>query len=103
MGGSGVRQPRPARTERTRMSLFNALGRRPSRPNTLRARPRLEELETRVVPYATSGNAWLPGNGGVTPQLITLSFVPDGTWMTSGTGGNVYSNMFARFNAKFGS
>jgi hypothetical protein len=85
------------------MRLLNTVGKRPSRPNNLRARPRLEELETRVVPYTTSGSAWLPVNGGVTPQLITLSFVPDGTWMTSGTSGNVYSNTFSTFSTKFGS
>jgi hypothetical protein len=84
------------------MRLFNALSKRPSRPHGLRARPRVEELETRVVPYATSGNAWLPANG-VSNQVLTLSFVPDGTWMTSGTNGNVSSDTFAKFNARFGS
>jgi matrixin len=58
---------------------------------------RLEQLESRVVPYSVSGNAW------PNPQLVTLSFVPDGTWMTTNNGANVYSNLFATFNAKFGS
>src|SRR5262249_2184961 len=51
----------------------------------------------------SSGSPSLPVNGGVSNQLLTISFVPDGTLMTSGTGGNVYSNTFAKFNAKFGS
>ncbi|HLJ98211.1 MAG TPA: DUF4214 domain-containing protein [Gemmataceae bacterium] len=51
----------------------------------------LEALETRLVPYSISGDAW------PSPQLITLSFMPDGTNM-----GGVQSNLFATFNAKFG-
>jgi matrixin len=58
---------------------------------------RVEQLESRVVPYAVSGNAW------PSPQLVTLSFIPDGTLMTSGVNGNVYSNLFATLNGKFGS
>jgi hypothetical protein len=58
-------------------------------------RPRLEELESRLVLYSTTGNAW------PSPQLITLSFVPDGTLMTSGTNGNVYSDLFSTFNARW--
>ena len=38
-----------------------------------RARPRLEGLESRVVLYSASASLWLA------PQLITVSFVPDGT------------------------
>jgi hypothetical protein len=69
-------------------------GRGPSRaPAT--ARPFLEELETRLAPYAATGNAWPE------PQLVTISFVPDGTLVTSGSNGNVYSDMFAKFNAKW--
>src|SRR5215472_2623515 len=64
-------------------------------PSSSAARPSLEELEMRLAPYAASGNAWPE------PQLITVSFVPDGTLMTSGTNGNVYSDMFAKFNAKW--
>jgi len=52
--------------------------------------PALEALETRVVPYATTGNAWPH------PQLVTISFVPDGTNL-----GGVTSNLFATFNAKW--
>ena len=55
-------------------------------------RPQLEELESRVVLYSTSGNAW------ANPALITISFVPDGTLING-----VASNLFATFNAKFGS
>src|SRR6516162_10372534 len=52
----------------------------------------VESLEARVVPYATSGNAWPH------PNLVTISFEPDGTNL-----GGVSSNLFATFNAKFGS
>ena len=45
-----------------------------------------------MVPYATSGNAW------PSPQLITLSFEPDGTNLGGRT-----SNLFATFNAALGS
>jgi hypothetical protein len=48
----------------------------------------LETLETRIVPYALSGDAW------PNPNLITLSFEPDGTEL----GGNS-SNLFSTFNA----
>jgi hypothetical protein len=60
-------------------------------------RPQLEGLESRVVPYAVSGNAW------PSPQLITISFVPDGTIVGSNSNGYIYSNLFATFNGKFGS
>jgi hypothetical protein len=59
---------------------------------TLRARPQLEGLESRVVPYTTSGNLW------PNPQLVTISFVPDGTNL-----GGQSSNLFSTFNSKFGS
>jgi hypothetical protein len=60
----------------------------PRWPLVPRAFPRIEELESRVVPYSVSGNAW------PNPQLITLSFVPDGTNL-----GGVTSNLFATLNA----
>src|SRR5438270_3575569 len=60
-----------------------------------RAHLALEQLESRLVPYTVSGNAW------PAPQVVTLSFVPDGTLMATGTSGNVYSNMFAAFNARW--
>jgi hypothetical protein len=54
-------------------------------------------LEDRVVPYTTTGNAW------PNPQVITISFVPDGTIVGSNGNGYIYSNLFQTFNAKFGS
>jgi predicted Zn-dependent protease len=53
---------------------------------------RVEQLESRIVPYSATGNLW--GH----PQLITISFVPDGTNL-----GGVSSNLFSTFNSKFGS
>jgi hypothetical protein len=70
------------KSPRTRQSLASAL----------RVSPHLEGLETRVVPYTTSGNLW------PNPQLLTLSFVPDGTNL-----GGQGSNLFSAFNSKFGS
>src|SRR5262245_10388337 len=77
------------------MRFWKGAGGRPSRPSPQQARPSLEELESRIVPYSTSGNLWPHSD------LITLSFIPDGTLMTSGTGGSYYSDMFAKFNAKW--
>jgi hypothetical protein len=53
-----------------------------------RALLNVEVLESRLVPYVTSGGAW------PSPQLVTISFVPDGTDL-----GGVSSNLFATFNA----
>src|SRR2546421_7473617 len=64
---------------------------RPSRPSKQRSRPRLESLESRVVLYSASGNAW------PNPALITLSFMPDGTLINGKA-----SNLVSSFNAKFG-
>ncbi len=55
-------------------------GRAPSR----RARLELQPLESRVVLYSATGNAW------PNPATITISFMPDGTDM-----GGVQSNMSA--------
>jgi hypothetical protein len=52
-----------------------------------RTRLNVEVLESRLTPYVTSGSAWL------SPQLITISFVPDGTDL-----GGVSSDLFATFN-----
>ena len=41
-----------------------------------RARLAVEQLEAREVPYNVSGGAW------VHPELVTISFVPDGTFLT---------------------
>ncbi len=65
-------------------------GRKSPSPRANRAQLRVEQLESRVVPYTTSGNAWPH------PQVVTLSFVPDGTNL-----GGVSSNLFATFNAKW--
>jgi hypothetical protein len=53
----------------------------------------VEPLETRLVPYSVSGNAWPH------PQLVTISFEPDGTYLGAG----ISSNLFATFNGRFGS
>jgi hypothetical protein len=62
-----------------------------------RARPVLETLEDRAVPYAVTGNSWAH------PELISISFMPDGTPMSSAVGSTITSNLFSTFNAKFGS
>src|SRR5437764_937751 len=67
--------------------------RRPPRRPPLK----LEALETRLAPYSATGNAWPH------PELITLSFVPDGTVVGSDVNGPITSNLFATFNSKFGS
>jgi hypothetical protein len=55
-------------------------------------RPSVAQLESRLVPYALSGDAW------PVPSLVTISFVPDGTNI------NGYaSNLDSTFNAKYGS
>src|SRR5438105_2715293 len=80
------------------MLFFQKRNRSPRpRPPSPSVRPQVEALESRLVPYALSGDAW-PG-----PQLITLSFVPDGTVLGTNANGNITSNLFATFNAKFGS
>jgi predicted Zn-dependent protease len=78
------------------LGLFRKAARnRARRPSSApRVRPSVETLESRVVPYATSGNAW------PSPQLITLSFMPDGTLVSSGVNGNVYSDLYATLNAR---
>jgi hypothetical protein len=62
-----------------------------------RVRPGLEQLECRVNPYTLTGNSWL------NPELVTISFVPDGTILGYTMQGPVYSTLFADFDAKFGS
>src|SRR5579885_862322 len=53
-------------------------------------RPAVEGLETRVVLYSASGNAW------PAPQLITISFLPDGTNFAGKS-----SNLIASMNKMF--
>lgn len=48
-------------------------------------RPQLEELESRITPYSVSGNAWTH------PELISLSFAPDGTTWAAGQTSNLSS------------
>lgn len=50
----------------------------------------VEALESRTVPYAAIG-AWPH------PELVTISFMPDGTYL----GGALSSNLFASFNARW--
>ncbi len=52
----------------------------------------VEALESRVVLYSASGNFW------PSAQVVTISFMPDGTNIAGKT-----SNLMAAFNAKFGS
>src|SRR6516162_349918 len=63
------------------------------RARKVRSQLSLEMLETRIVPYSVSGNAWPH------PDLITISFEPDGTYVGAG----ITSNLFSTFNARFGS
>jgi hypothetical protein len=81
------------------MGILGSLSTRPSlarsTPKALSRRPlSFEQLETRLVPSA-SGNAW------PNPNLVTISFVPDGTIVGAGPNGPIYSNLFAAFNAKW--
>jgi hypothetical protein len=78
-------------------TLQQALGGRTTRAGAARVRPGVEALESRVVPYAVSGDFWSH------PELITLSFVPDGTVVGSNGSSYLRSNLFATLNAKFGS
>src|SRR5262245_27182539 len=89
-------------TKGTVMGFFDFLRRQgPRAPRTSAAplRPRLgvEGLESRVVPYSVSGNAWPH------PELVTISFVPDGTVLGADENGPIVSNLFAALNARFGS
>lgn len=54
-----------------------------------KVRPALESLESRVVLYSASGAAW------PNPQIITISFMPDGTSL----GGGYTSNLQATLNS----
>jgi hypothetical protein len=62
-----------------------------------RARLRVEELEARWVPYATTGNAWPH------PELVTLSFVPDGTYIgiVDQYGQDITSTLIRDYNTRF--
>ncbi len=82
------------------MGIFGLFDARPAPARTRpsrRARLRLEALEAREVPFASTGNVWLH------PELITIGFVPDGTIVSADENGYVYSTLFADLNARFGS
>ena len=72
----------------SRLKQSRRLGRSKPRISSVQAGPEL--LESRLVLYVASGNAW------ANPALVTISFMPDGTDI-----GGTPSNMFATFNAKF--
>jgi hypothetical protein len=55
-----------------------------------RSTPQFESLESRMLLYSASGNAW------PNPTVITISFMPDGTNL----GGGVSSNLQSTFNSK---
>jgi hypothetical protein len=75
------------------LAAYRRSNRRPTRQT---ARPMVEGLESRLVPYAATGNAWAH------PELVTLSFVPDGTVLAQdGNGGYITSNLYGAFNALF--
>jgi Matrixin len=61
---------------------------RPASRSAIKARPSLESLESRLVLYTATGNMWPH------PQLITISFMPDGTNL-----GGVNSNLVSTFNS----
>ncbi len=61
-----------------------------AREHQRRQQLQIETLESRLVPYAVSGNAWTH------PELVTLSFMPDGTNL-----GGVTSNLFSTMNAQW--
>ena len=87
-------QPAPTTPPRTRRTLRTDPTRDRARSRAANAtRPTVEGLESRVVLYDATGNAW------PNPQLITISFMPDGTNVGEATP----SNLFATFNARFGS
>ena len=59
-----------------------------ARHRSRKSRPALEHLESRLVLYSATGNAWM------NPAIITISFVPDGTNL-----GGAVSNMQSTFNS----
>ncbi len=68
----------------------NPLAHRASqRPPSRKRQPSIESLESRLVLYSATGNAWM------NPAIITISFVPDGTNLGIAT-----SNLQSTFNGK---
>ncbi len=86
------------RLKKLATKLFGQFSKNQTRRRTARAvgisstSNSVEALEARLVLYAASGNAW------PSPELITISFQPDGTNL-----GGVYSDMYARFDSMMGS
>ena len=76
------------------MSLLRRSLRGERTPRSARRRnkccPTIEGLESRIVLYSASGNVW------PSPQLITISFMPDGTNLSGG----YKSNLISTFNSK---
>src|SRR4051794_16287939 len=78
-----------------RQMLQRCTARGPARRTPVEARPCLESLESRVVLYATMGNAWPH------PELVTISLMPDGTVLgQDGSGNNVTSNMISTLTGR---
>ncbi len=77
--------------------MFHRKAWRSDAAHTPRTRLRLEELEARITPYVATGNAWPH------PQLITISFVPDGTIIGYNENGPIESTMQNDFDTLFGS
>jgi hypothetical protein len=62
----------------------------PARRTAVKARPCLESLESRVVLYSVTGNAWPH------PELVTISVMPDVTLLGKDSqNNNVYSNLIS--------
>jgi hypothetical protein len=62
----------------------------PARRTAVKARPCLESLESRVVLYSVTGNAWPH------PELVTISVMPDVTLLGKDSQNtNVYSNLIS--------
>src|SRR5205823_8886878 len=77
--------------------FFRSVKRKHNRPQPRRARLGVEQLESRLVLFSASSNAWPH------PELITIGFVPDGTVIGSNAQGYITSNLQSNFNARFGS
>jgi hypothetical protein len=59
-------------------------------------RPSFEQLESRFVPYSVSGGSW------VHPELVTISFVPDGTVLGLDSQGQpITSTLLSDFDARW--
>src|SRR5207248_5002248 len=52
-------------------------------------KPAVEHLENRITPYSVTGDVWAH------PELVTISFMPDGTPMSSAAGSTLTSNLLS--------